>query len=348
MLDAAGQPVPFKIDYPAADDKGMFLSHGSAGSVVSMHGLGSMFVQATIAILILVGFESVTSMGGEAKNAKRDIPKAVIGSLLIQGAFCYLFEYFAANYYTMMSATGSAAPLGDMMVIVGNAVLGGHGKAFMLIQAFTVFLAIIGTTLSCMNTGARVTYAMGKDEELPDHYGRLHADNLTPHRSIWTLAVISAIVGVIAVSIAFGDAGAPQDAAIKALPQGFWSSFGYTTHDGMAAMPNTLLLMTLTSNFGTFLLYGLSCVICMVGFHNHPNYSFVKHTAIPIFGLLANLLCMAAYLVLPFMGYGTKMEPFGALGLAAVWAIYGGIFFVRSSKASGRATLTPRSATNRA
>jgi APA family basic amino acid/polyamine antiporter len=352
MLDASGKQVPFTIDYPAADDKGMFLSHGTASSVVGMHGFGSMFVQATIAILILVGFESVTAMGGEAKNPKRDVPIAVITSLLVQGAFCYLFEYFAANYflnsgYTMQSATGSAAPLGDMMVVVGNAVLGGHGRAFMLIQAFTVFLAIIGTTLSCMNTGARVTYAMGKDEELPDHYGALHSENLTPHRSIWMLAVISAIVGVIAVSIAFGDGGAPQDSAIKALPQGFWSSFGYTTHDGMAALPNTLLAVTLTSNFGTFMLYALSCVTCMVGFHKHPRYSFLKHTAIPVFGLVANVGCMLAYIVLPFMGYGTKMEPFLALGAAAVWAIYGGIFFIRSSKASGRATLTPRSATSR-
>jgi APA family basic amino acid/polyamine antiporter len=350
MLDASGKQVPFTIDYPYNDDKGMFLSHGNAGSVMGMHGFGSMFVQATIAILILVGFESVTAMGGEAKNPKRDVPIAVITSLLVQGAFCYLFEYFAANYflnsgYTMQSATGSAAPLGDMMVIVGNAVLGGHGRAFMLIQAFTVFLAIIGTTLSCMNTGARVTYAMGKDEELPDHYGALHSENLTPHRSIWMLAVISAIVGVIAVSVAFGDGGAPQDAAIKALPQGFWSSFGYTTHDGMAALPNTLLAVTLTSNFGTFMLYALSCVICMVGFHKHPRYSFLKHTAIPLFGLLANVGCMLAYIVLPFMGYGTKMEPFLALGAAAVWGIYGGIYFIRSSKASGRATLTPRSAT---
>ncbi len=131
-----------------------------------------MFVQATIAILILVGFESVTSMGGEAKNAKRDIPIAVIVSLLVQGCFCYLFEYFAANYvlnsgYTMQTATGSAAPIGDMMVMVGDAIFGpGNGRTFMLIEAFTVFLALIGTTLSCMNTGARVTYAMGKDDEL--------------------------------------------------------------------------------------------------------------------------------------------------------------------------------------
>jgi hypothetical protein len=32
------------------------------------------------------------------------------------------------------------------------------------------------------------------------------------------------------------------------------------------------------------------------------------------------------------------MEPFTALGIAAVWAIYGGIYFVRTSKMSGRTT----------
>src|SRR5438270_505810 len=121
----------------------------------------------------------------------------------------------------------SAAPIGDMMVLVGNQLFNGHGRAFMLIEAFTVFLAIIGTTLSCMNTGARVTYAMGKDRELPDSMGALHSANLTPHRAIWTLAAISAVVGVIGVAIAFGDSGAPTDAAIQGLPHGFWSSFGY-------------------------------------------------------------------------------------------------------------------------
>ena len=67
--------------------------------MVGIHNFGWMFVQATVAILILVGFESVTAMGGEAKNAKRDVPIAVITSLLVQGAFCYLIEYFAANYF---------------------------------------------------------------------------------------------------------------------------------------------------------------------------------------------------------------------------------------------------------
>jgi hypothetical protein len=61
---------------------------------------------------------------------------------------------------------------------------------------------------------------------------------------------------------------------------------------------------------------------------------------------VANLICMAFYLIGPFMGYGTKMEPFTALGIAAVWAIYGGIYFVRSSKQKGRTTFVTSRATN--
>src|ERR1019366_5919781 len=268
QLDAAGKPVPFTIDYSAYDSTGkLFQAHPNGKSVVSMHNFNWMMIQATVAILILVGFESVTSMGGEAKNAKRDIPLAVIFSLLIQGLVCYLIEYFAANYflnsgYSMQSAAGSAAPIGDMMIIVGDALLGqGHGKYFMLGEAITVFLALIGTTLACMNTGARVTYAMGKDDEAPEHFGMLHSKTLSPRRAVWTLAVISAIIGVFAVALVFADAGAPSDATIAALPHNIFSSFGYTTHDQLAALPNSLLTVTLTSNFGTFILYALSCFL---------------------------------------------------------------------------------------
>jgi amino acid transporter len=175
--DATGNVVPFHVSYPERDASGNFLTHPNAASVVSPHNWNWVFVQATVAILILVGFESVTTMGDEAKNARRDVPIAVITSLLIQGGIFYFFEYFSANFflnsgYTMQSASGSAAPIGDMMVIVGDALLGpGNGRTFMLIEAATVFLALIGTTLSCMNTGARVTYAMGKDKEVRGHFG---------------------------------------------------------------------------------------------------------------------------------------------------------------------------------
>jgi APA family basic amino acid/polyamine antiporter len=174
---------------------------------------------------------------------------------------------------------------------------------------------------------------------VPEHFGMLHSKTLTPHRSIWTLATIAAVLGCLGLAVLFGNAGALSDATIKALPQGFWSSFGYMSHDTMAALPNSLLTVELSSNFGTFLLYALSCVVCLVAYHNHPNFNFIKHMAIPVFGLLANLTCMAFYVVGPFMGYGTKIEPLVALGVAAVWGIYGGIYFIRSSKSKKRTTL---------
>ena len=343
--DAAGAVVPFRISYPEKDASGNFLTHKNAASVVSPHNWNWVFVQATVAILILVGFESVTTMGDEAKNAKRDVPIAVITSLLIQGGVFYFFEYFSANFflnsgYSMQSASASAAPIGDMMVVVGDALLGpGNGRTFMLIEAATVFLALIGTTLSCMNTGARVTYAMGKDKEVRGHFGMLHDKNLTPHNAIWALAAISAVIGCIAVVLVFADGSAPTDAAIAAIPHGFWSSFGYTTHDKLAALPNSLLTVTLASNFGTFLLYALSCTLCIVAYHKHPKFSFIRHMAIPIFGLLANLACMAFYIVGPYFSYGTPHEPLLALGIAGVWALYGGFYFLTSGKAMGKSPL---------
>jgi len=284
-------------------------------------------------------------MGGEAKNAKRDVPIAVITSLLVQGVLFYFIEYFAANYflnsgYSMQSASGSAAPIGDMMVIVGDALFGsGRGRTFMLFEAATVVLALIGTTLSCMNTGARVTYAMGKDKEVTNKFGLLHNKKLTPHRAIWSLAAISAVIGCVAVLMVFGDAGAPTDTTIAAIPHGIFSSFGYTTNAKMAAMPNSLLTVTLASNFGTFLLYALSCVLCMVAYHKHPKYNFIRHMFIPVFGLLANLACMAFYLISPFTGIGTWKEPYLALGIAAVWAIYGAFHFIGKGKSEGKTVL---------
>jgi amino acid transporter len=345
QLDAAGKPVPFTISYPTTDATGNFLTHPNARSVVGVHKVSYVFIQATVAILILVGFESVTSMGGEAKNPTRHIPIAVIASLLIQGLVCYLFEYFCANYflnsgYTMQSATGSAAPIGDMMIIVGDWLLGpGHGKYFMEVEALTVFLALIGTTLSCMNTGARVTYAMGKDEEVPEHFGILHDKSLSPRRAIWTLAIISAVIGCVALTLVFGDASAPTDATIAALPHGFLSSFGYPSHDTLAALPNSLIAITLTSNFGTFILYALSCFLCIVAFHKRPDYNFVRHLLVPGFGLLANLVLMAFYLIGPIFNLGTSKEPLLALGISVAWGIYGAIYFLKSSKKKGKTVL---------
>jgi len=92
----------------------------------------------------------------------------------------------------------------------------------MLVEAFTVFLALIGHYAELHEYRRPRHLCDGQDDEAPEHFGILHAKSLSPRKAIWTLAVISAVIGVIAVSLVFGDAGAPTDAAIKALPQAFF------------------------------------------------------------------------------------------------------------------------------
>jgi basic amino acid/polyamine antiporter, APA family len=355
-LDKDSQAIadPFTISYKPeeaitgkpgdAKDPQTFNFHTTPGSVIAPHGFSFMFIQACIAILILVGFESVTAMGEEAKNAKRDVPRAVLLSLVIQGAVCYLFEYFAANYflnsgYTLSNAGASGAPLGDMMVITGTWLFGSYkaGRIFMLVQAGTVFLALIGTTLSCINTGARVTYAMGRDEEVPSHFGLVHGRTLSPHRAIWTLVFISIVVGIISVLVYLGEQSTPPAALDK---HNFWYSFGIFSPAAYTKLPNTLLIITLISNFGTFLLYMMTCLIAIVAFKEHHSFNGFKHMFVPIFGLVANLICMLFYLVGPFMVNGMSWkEPYIALGVAAVWGIYGLIYFKKRSTAFGRSML---------
>jgi amino acid transporter len=356
-----GKPVPFVLSYTPDQSVTMqpsdadhpkdltphFQLHSTAASVVAPHSFSFIFIQACIAILILVGFESVTAMGEEARNAKRDIPRAVLLSLGIQGLLCYLVEYFAANYflnsgYTMTNAAASGAPIGDMMVIVGTAIFGSAaaGRAFMLIEAATVFLALIGTTLACLSTGARVTYAMGRDEEIPAHFGMLHGEKLTPHRSIWTLAVISAILGIITVTLYLGGTTpAPLDAKYHNI----WYSFGIFDPTTLSKLPNTLVIITLISNFGTFLLYMITCLVAMVAFHQHDQFHGFKHVVVPLFGLVANLLCMGFYLVGPFAVSGMSVkEPFIALGVCVLWGLYGAFYFMSSSHKKGKSMLSTR------
>jgi amino acid transporter len=346
-------PDPFILSYKPADaisgsgtaqDPTTFNFHSSAGSVVAPHSFGAVLVQACVAILLLVGFESVTAMGEEAKNPKKDIGRAVLLSLAIQGAICYLFEYFAANYflnsgYTLSNAGASGAPLGDMMTLIGTWAFGSFaaGKAFMLIQAATVFLALIGTTLSCMNTGARVTYAMGKDEEVPTQFGLLHGKTMSPHRAIWFLVFISAIVGILTTVVYQGG----QSADLPTLDKhNIWYSIGIFSPHAYTWLPNTLLVITLISNFGTFLLYMTTCIVAIVAFREHHSFHGFKHFVVPVFGLLANFGCMLFYLVGPFAVTGMSWhEPYIALVCAGGWILIGAFYLAANSKTRGKELL---------
>ena len=350
LKDGVETPDPFVLSYKPADavsgtgtaqDPATFNFHTNAPSVVAPHSFSSVLVQACVAILLLVGFESVTAMGEEAKNPKKDIGRAVLLSLAIQGAVCYLFEYFAANYFLNTGYTLSNA--GRIRRATGRHDAAGRhlgvrqcsaGKAFMLVEAFTVFLALIGTTLSCLNTGARVTYAMGRDEEVPQQFGLLHGKTLSPHRAVWFLAVISIFFGILTTLVYQGGQSADLAACDKT---NFWYKIGIFSPHSYVTLPNTVLIITLISNFGTFLLYMTTCIVAIVAFREHHTFHGFKHVVVPVFGLLANAGCMSFYLIGPFSVAGmSKKEPFIALGSSVLWIIIGAIFLAMNSKSKGK------------
>jgi len=291
--------------------------HPVASSIVFPHSFSNILLQSTIAILILVGFESSTALGAEAKNPRRDIPRGVILSLAIQGLFAYLLEYFAANYAlsnTLVSPDGklsgiaaaaaSGAPIGDMAIQLGNTFLGGNGFAFMLIIAFSVAIALLGTTLAAMNTGVRISFAMAQDSEMPDFMGLLHDKYATPHNAVYIMVAVSAIIGII----------------------------------GVLGGVTTLIGITLASNLGTFVLYAMICALTTVAFLGEKGFSLLKHGLIPALGFIVNVIMVFAIFYLGIITGGTTTQAtFLALGISGGWLVLSVIYFVVNSSRRGQA-----------
>ncbi len=292
--------------------------HATASSIIVPHNLAGMLFQSTIAILILVGFESSTALAGEAKNPKRDIPRGVILSLVIQGLFAYLIEYFAANYalsnkLTGIAADGSAltgiaaagasgAPIGDLAKQIGDALLGGNGFALMIILSITVAIAILGTTLAAMNTGVRISFAMAQDAEMPEVMGLLHGKYATPYMGVVIMVIVSAIIGAIGVA------------------------------GGVVALTG----ITLASNLGTFVLYALICALTVVAFLGRPEFNILKHGIIPALGLIVNVIMVLAIFVIGIMSGGsTATATFLSIGIAVAWLVLSLVYFVVSSRQRG-------------
>jgi len=303
--------------------------HADAASVVLPHSLIGMLAQSTIAILILVGFESATAFGAEAKNAKRDVPRAVILALVIQGLFAYVIEYFSAGFALsdklsgtaadgsavtgLGAAAASSAPIGDLIRQIGDSMLGGFGFPLAIVVAVTVALAILGTTLSAMNTGVRVTYAVAQDAEMPSLLGLLHGKYATPHWAVGLMVVVSAIIGMV---------GTLSVVALTGI--------------------------TLASNFGTFVLYAITCFIAFNAFISRKDFSFLKHGLVPVVGLLANVLMLVTIFGMGFAGGGdAQTESFIALGFAGVWAIVSVAYVLaRRGRRAPRQALVPRTGTH--
>src|SRR2546423_4933833 len=243
---------------------------------------------------------------------------AVLLSLVIQAVIFYFLEYFAANFFINTSyhnsggsgfaaAFGSGAPIGDMAQILGNQMLGGNGIAFATILAITVVIALVGTALSCLNTGVRVTYAMGKDTELPVVFGFLHGKYRTPHVGVIVLTVIAAVIG----------------------------SYGVLNIDNLTQV-------TLVSNIGTFLLYGITCMICIIAFAGVQKRGIFSTVLAPGLGTALNVFMLIGVLYFAISGGGSaQTDTIIALGFSIAWLVIGFAFLWVRQMVTGIPILHP-------
>jgi basic amino acid/polyamine antiporter, APA family len=154
-----------------------------------------------------------------------------------------------------------------------------------------VLIALIGTTLACLNTGVRVTYAMAKDKEMPAVLGLLHGRFATPHGGVWVLTGVSALLGMYGVN---------------------------------PASAHNVTRITLASNTGTFIVYGMSCIIAITAFsHRHDRHIF-KHYLIPALGVTMNVSLLIAIVYLAVASGGeSATDAIIALAIVGVWILAG-------------------------
>ncbi|MCW2676545.1 MAG: Amino acid permease [Modestobacter sp.] len=146
-----------------------------------------------LAVLGFVGFESAASLGAEARNPHRAIPRAVLGSAVLVGLL-----YIFASYSSVLGFNGpeglssSAAPISDLASTNGLS-----GVTWLIDIGVTAsFFAVI---IASINAAARVLYTMGEEGVLPAALGRAHLRHKTPHVAIWLIAPVVAVVPIVMV-----------------------------------------------------------------------------------------------------------------------------------------------------
>lgn len=264
-------------------------TYPSAVAVLIPHDVKGVLFQSVLAMILMVGFESSTALAASASNAQRDIPRGAILALIIQGAFTYLVGYFAAGFAlnTQISPT-SHAPVGDLVLQIGNLLLGGYGATLMLFIGFMVAIALLGGTLTAINNGVRISFAMALDEEMPDVLGFINPSYVTPYNTVILISIVSAVIGAAGI--------------IGGLP--------------------ALMGIILASNLGAFLLYALLCILTIATFVGDPSFNFFRHILLPIIGLFVNIGIIIAAADIGFSAGGVVTQAcMVASGIAGAWLV---------------------------
>ena len=157
-----------------------------------------------------IGFDAASTAGEEAKNPKRDLPFAIIGSLAVVTAL-YLMVALAAlgaQDWRLDSDTGGEAILST----IANKVTGGAWAGDII--ALGAIISIFSVVLVTLYGQTRILFAMGRDGLLPKVFTRVNPRSQTPVANTLIVGVLIAIpaafvsLGQLAEATSIGTLGA--------------------------------------------------------------------------------------------------------------------------------------------
>lgn len=153
---------------------------------------GGMLTGVMLVVFGFSGFESATSLGEEAKNPLRTIPRSLTQSTLISGVFFIVMAYIIVFAFrgTGEDLGKTEAPLDFLAPCTGLGFLG-------LAINIGALLSFFACTLACINSMARIFFSMARHGLLHDALGDAHETNETPHVAVVLSATVTLLVPVL-------------------------------------------------------------------------------------------------------------------------------------------------------
>jgi amino acid transporter len=145
-----------------------------------------IFSGIVLVVFVFSGFESSTSLGAEAKDPLKTIPRSITHSVLLSGFFFVFLAYTVVLGFkgSTTSLANADAPLADL---AGSLGWNGIGTLIMI----GVLLSFFSCTLASINSTARIIFSMARHGLFFEALGEAHRTNKTPHIAVIVAAFIT-------------------------------------------------------------------------------------------------------------------------------------------------------------
>ena len=158
----------------------------------SPHGQFSDITTGMIyGITAFAGFEAAAALGEEARNARRSIPAATIGIVVVTGVFYLLVvlaEMWGVGRDGISGFIGQPSPLGFLTSEYWS-------PSVLWVIDLVIVLTALGFVIAVFSAAIRILFAMGREQVLPAPLARL-SRRQTPAVSIGCVAVLSLALGL--------------------------------------------------------------------------------------------------------------------------------------------------------